>query len=45
MPKLVVAIPVLNEERHVKRVYQNALKVSSSVFFFQSISQFYFDLI
>lgn len=36
MPRLVVAIPVINEERHVKRVYHNALKLSSSVFFFDS---------
>jgi len=36
MPKLVVAIPVYNEERHINRVYQNAVKLSSSVFFFDS---------
>jgi len=36
MSKLVVAIPVLNEERHITRVYQNAAKLSSPIFFFDS---------
>lgn len=36
MPKLVVAIPVYNEERHISRVYQNAVRLSSLVFFFDS---------
>lgn len=35
---LVVAIPVRNEERHVFRVYQSALKVSHSIYFFDSDS-------
>jgi glycosyltransferase involved in cell wall biosynthesis len=38
MTSLVVAIPVRNEGRHIRRVYENALKVSQSVYFFDSDS-------
>lgn len=36
--RLVVAIPVKNEQRHILRVYENALRVSSSIYFFDSDS-------
>jgi glycosyltransferase involved in cell wall biosynthesis len=38
LDRLVVAIPVKNEERHVVRVYNSATKISKNIFFFDSDS-------